>query len=131
MPDSPQPSIMELVSKTVGDAKRLARANLALAQAEMQASKNAMTSAAVLALVALICLPFVLMFLLFTITYVLVQLGLQTWAAFGIVTLVLVLVVLLTAFLARRQARKIKGPTLAIRELAKTSEAFGPTDTPS
>ena len=124
MPDSPQPSIGELVSKTLSDAKRLAKANLALAQAEMRASRNAMTSATVLGLVALISAPFVLMFLLFTLVYVLVQLGLQTWAAFGIVTL-------LTAWLASRQARKIKGPTLAIRELNKTSEAFAPTDTPS
>ena len=131
MPDSPQPSIGELVSKTLSDAKRLAKANLALAQAEMRASRNAMTSATVLGLVALISAPFVLMFLLFTIVYVLVQLGLQTWAAFGIVTLLVLAVTVLTAWLASRQARKIKGPTLAIRELNKTSEAFAPTDTPS
>ncbi len=131
MPDSPQPSIGDLVSKTVSDAKRLAMANLALAQAEMKASRNAMTSATALGLAALISAPFVLMFLLFTIVYVLVQLGLQTWAAFGIVTLLLLGVTLLTALLARNQARKIKGPALAMRELAKTSEAFAPTDTPS
>ncbi|MDP2287565.1 MAG: phage holin family protein [Actinomycetota bacterium] len=131
MPDSPQPSIMDLVSKTVTDAKRLAKANLALAQAEMKASRNAMTSATALGLVSLISAPLVLMFLLFTIVYVLVQLGLQTWAAFGIVTLLLLGVTLLTALLARNQARKIKGPALAIREMEKTSEAFAPTDTPS
>lgn len=122
---------MDLVTKTATDAKRLAKANLALAQAEMQASRNAMTSATALGLAALICVPFVLMFLLFTLTYVLVQLGLQTWAAFGIVTLLVLAVTITTALLARMQARKIKGPTLAIRELAKTSEAFAPTDTPS
>lgn len=131
MPDSPQPSIMDLVSKTVTDAKRLAKANLALAQAEMKASRNAMTSATALGLVSLISAPLVLLFLLFTIVYVLVQLGLQTWAAFGIVTLLLLGVTLLTALLARNQARKIKGPALAIREMTKTSEAFAPTDTPS
>ncbi len=122
---------MDLVTKTVSDAKRLAKAQLALAQAEMQASRNAMTSATILGLVALISAPLVLLFLLFTIVYVLVQLGLQTWAAFGIVTLLLLAVTTLTALLARNQARKIKGPTLAIREMAKTSEAFAPTDTPS
>ena len=131
MPDSPQPSIGDLVSKTLSDAKRLAKANLALAQAEMQASRNAMTSATVLGLAALICAPLVVLFLLFTLVYVLVQLGLQTWAAFGIVTLLLLAVTILTGWLASRQAQKIKGPTLAIRELNKTSEAFAPTDTPS
>ena len=131
MPDSPQPSIGDLVSKTLSDAKRLAKANLALAQAEMQASRNAMTSATVLGLAALICAPLVVLFLLFTLVYVLVQLGLQTWAAFGIVTLLLLAVTILAGWLASRQAQKIKGPTLAIRELNKTSEAFAPTDTPS
>ena len=109
MPDSPQPSIGDLVSKTLSDAKRLAKANLALAQAEMQASRNAMTSATVLGLAALICAPLVVLFLLFTLVYVLVQLGLQTWAAFGIVTLLLLAVTILTGWLASRQAQKIKG----------------------
>lgn len=122
---------MDLVTKTVGDAKRLAKAQLALAQAEMKASRNAMTSATILGLVALISAPLVFLFLLFTIVYVLVQLGLQTWAAFGIVTLLLLAVTVLAALLARNQASKIKGPALAIRELARTSEAFAPTDTPS
>ncbi len=131
MSDSPQPSIGDLVSKTISDAKRLAKANLALAQAEMRASRNAMTSATALGLLALILTPFVVMFLLFTLVYVLVQLGLQTWAAFGIVTLLVLAVTVIAALLARSQARKITGPTLAIRELSKTSEAFAPTDTPS
>ncbi|HBJ72633.1 MAG TPA: hypothetical protein DDY88_02715 [Actinobacteria bacterium] len=131
MPDSPQPSIMDLVTKTVSDAKRLAKAQLALAQAEMQVSRDAMTSATILGLVALISAPLVLLFLLFTLVYVLVQLGLQTWAAFGIVTLLLLTVTVITALLAGQQARKIKGPTLAMRELTKTQEAFAPTDTPS
>jgi len=128
MSDSPQPSISQLVGKTVSDAKRLAKAQLALAQAEMKASKSAFTSATALALVALVSAPLVLLFLLFTIVYVLVQLGLQTWAAFGIVTLLLLALTLLTAWLASRQAKKIKGPQLALQELAKTQEAFAPTD---
>lgn len=128
MSDSPQPSISQLVGKTVSDAKRLAKAQLALAQAEMKASQSAFTNATVLALVALISAPLVLLFLLFTLVYVLVQLGLQTWAAFGIVALLLLAVTLLTAWLASRQAKKIKGPQLALQELAKTQEAFAPTD---
>ena len=52
-----QPSIGELISKTVSDAKRLAMAQLALAQAEMKASKKAMTSATIFGLVALVLTP--------------------------------------------------------------------------
>jgi uncharacterized membrane protein YqjE len=123
-----QPSIVELISKTVSDAKRLASAQLALAQAEMKASKKAMTSATVFALVALVLAPLVVVFLLFTLTYVLVQLGLQTWAAFGIITLLMILVAGFAGVMAKTQASKIKGPTLALREMNKTSEAFGQSD---
>lgn len=123
-----QPSIGELISKTISDAKRLATAQLALAQAEMKASKKAMTSATIFALVALVLAPLVVVFLLFTLTYVLVQLGLQTWAAFGIITLLMILAAGFAGAMAKSQASKIKGPTLAIREMHKTSEAFGKTD---
>jgi len=123
-----QPSIVELISKTVADAKRLATAQLALAQAEMKASKKAMTSATIFGLVALVLAPLVVVFLLFTLTYVLVQLGLQTWAAFGIITLLLILAAGFAGLMAKSQASKIQGPTLSLRELKKTSEAFGQTD---
>lgn len=120
-----QPSLGELVSKTVTDAKRLVTAQLALAKAEMQASKQAMTAATVLGITALILTPLVLLFLLFTLAYGLQQMGLQTWAAFGIVALLLLIATAITAYLAIAQAKKIKGPELALRELNKTAEAFG------
>ena len=123
-----QPSISELVSKTIMDAKRLATAQLALAKAEIQASKKAITAATALGLTALILAPLAIVFLLFTLAYGLQQLGLQTWAAFGIVSLLILIVIGITAALAVSQAKKVKGPELSIRELNKTVEAFGQTD---
>ena len=127
MPDN-QPSIGQLVSKTVSDAKRLATAQLALAKAEMQASKKAITAATALGVTALILLPLAILFLLFTLAYGLQQMGLQTWAAFGIVSVFLLIVIGITAALAVSQAKKVKGPELAVRELNKTVEAFGQSD---
>jgi len=127
MPDT-QPSIGELVSKTVTDAKRLATAQLALAKAEIQASKKAITAATALGLTALILAPLAIVFLLFTLAYGLQQMGLQTWAAFGIVSLLILIVIAITAALAVSQAKKVKGPELAIRELNKTVESLGQTD---
>jgi len=123
-----QPSISELVSKTIMDAKRLATAQLALAKAEIQASKKAITAATALGLTALILAPLAIVFLLFTLAYGLQQMGLQTWAAFGIVSLLILIVIGITAALAVSQAKKVKGPELAIRELNKTVEALGQTD---
>ena len=127
MPDN-QPSIGQLVSKTVSDAKRLATAQLALAKAEMQASKQAITAATALGVTALILLPLAILFLLITLAYGLQQMGLQTWAAFGIVSVLLLIVIGITAALAVSQAKKVKGPELAVRELNKTVEAFGQSD---
>ena len=123
-----QPSISELVSKTIMDAKRLATAQLALAKAEIQASKKAITAATALGLTALILAPLAIVFLLFTLAYGLQQMGLQTWAAFGIVSLLILIVIAITAALAVSQAKKVKGPELAIRELNKTVESLGQTD---
>ena len=127
MPDN-QPSIGQLVSKTIMDAKRLATAQLALAKAEMQASKKAITAATALGLTALILAPLAIVFLLFTLAYGLQQMGLQTWAAFGIVSLLILIVIGITAALAVSQAKKVKGPELALRELNKTVESLGQTD---
>jgi ABC-type nickel/cobalt efflux system permease component RcnA len=125
MPDSQQPSIKELIAKTVIDGKRLATAQLALAKAEMAASRDAITTAAAFGMAALIMTPLALLFLLFTLAYGLVQLGLQTWAAFGIVALLLIILTAIAALVAKSQASKVKGPDLALRELTKTQEAFG------
>ncbi|MDD2858490.1 MAG: phage holin family protein [Candidatus Nanopelagicales bacterium] len=125
MPDSQQPSLKELIAKTVIDGKRLASAQLALAKAEMTASRNAITTAAAFGMAALIMTPLALLFLLFTLAYGLVQMGLQTWAAFGIVALLLIALIVVAALVAKAQASKVKGPDLALRELTKTQEAFG------
>lgn len=126
MPESQQPSIKELIAKTVSDGKRLAKAQLALAQAEMKASRDAITTAAAFGMLALILTPLALLFILFTLAYGLAQLGLQTWAAFGIVALLLLVLTGAAALIAKSQASKIKGPELALRELTKTQEAFAP-----
>lgn len=132
MPDSQQPSLKELIATTISDGKRLAMAQLALAKAEMAASRDAITTAAAFGMAALIMTPLALLFLLFTLAYGLVQLGLQTWAAFGIVALLLIALTLIAALVAKSQASKVKGPELAMREMAKTQEAFGiPTVDPT
>lgn len=128
MPDRQQPSIADLVMKTVTDAKRLVTAHLALAQAEMKASRNAIVGAAIFAIAVMLMSALAVLFLLFTLAFGLAQLGLQTWAAFGIVSLLLLVITGTCGAIAVSQARKIKGPELALRELAKTQEAFGVSD---
>ena len=49
------------------------------------------------------------LFLLVTIAYVLVALGLPVWAGFGIVTLVLFIVAIILGLVGARHAKKVKG----------------------
>jgi hypothetical protein len=64
-------------------------------------------------------------FLLFTVVYVLVQVGLPAWAAFLIVTALLFLGAAACLLIAKRSFESIQGPTLAKAEFEKTRQAFG------
>ena len=63
-------------------------------------------------------------FLLVTIAYVLVQLGLPVWAGFGIVTLVLFIVGLILLIVGRGHAKKVKGPERAVEQMEITKKTF-------
>ena len=62
-------------------------------------------------------------FLLVTLAYVLVELGLPVWAGFGIVTLVLLLVGAIIALVGMRRAKTVHGPerSMAALEATKTT----------
>ena len=66
-------------------------------------------------------------FLLITIAYVLVELGLPVWAGFGIVTLVLLLVAAIAGGLAVMRARQIDGPKVIVEELEQTVQELNAT----
>lgn len=120
------PSIIQLAKQAVGDAVKLGKAQVALAQAELESSKEAAAKTSVFFVLAASMALFGFIFVLITIAYVLVQLGLPTWAAFGIVALALIILAVVCALAGRSQAKKIKAPTLAIEEFQKTRDTFAP-----
>jgi uncharacterized protein (DUF983 family) len=61
--------------------------------------------------------------LTFAFVYVLVELGLPTWASFLIVAGVFLLIAAIAGAIAYRKAQGIKGPKVAQEELAKTVDA--------
>lgn len=127
MPDPRQPSLGQLISSTIDSAKRLGQAQVALIQAEIKADGQAIVGVGILGLVAVGSISLATIFLLVTIAYVIVQLGLPVWAGFGIVTLLLIITAGVAGFLAYVKSQKIKGPELAMQELQKTQEALGAT----
>ena len=130
MADSREPSIADLVRKTVSDAQKLVRAQIALTQAELTATSKAVSRAGVFAVLALVCLSLFGIFLLVTIAYAFVALGLPTWAGFGIVSLLLIITTVVSGLIARNQAQQIRAPKLALSELAKTRNTIASVEQP-
>lgn len=113
MPD--QQSIPELVRSVVTSGQRYALAQRALIQTEMKRAGREAGMAGAFAAVAIGTATLFAIFLLLTIAWALVQLGLQTWAGFGIVALALLIVTVIMALLAKQKAEAIRGPELAIK----------------
>jgi Flp pilus assembly protein TadB len=119
-----EPSIRALVASAAQDAKALAQAQFQLAQAELKQSgqKAGMTAGFFIGAGVLAFLGFI--FVLVTLAWVLVALGLPTWAGFGIVALLLLIIAGVLGLLGKRTADKIKGPERAMAEMEKTKAAL-------
>jgi hypothetical protein len=124
MPPQPQPSIKALVAKTVADAQRLAKAQAALLQTEMSATGNRIGKGGALGIATGIMAFFATMFLLLTLAFVLVALGLPIWAGLLIVAVLLIIVGAITGLLAKKEFEEAKPPNLAIAEFEKTKAAL-------
>ncbi len=127
MPPQAPPSIRELLTKAVEDAKRLAAAQMELARTEISASGQQAGMGAGLGIATLGISIFAVLFLLVTLALVLIQLGLQPWAGFLIVAILLIVTGVITGLLARRSLQQATPPTLAIAEFEKTKAALAGT----
>lgn len=124
MPPQPKPSIKDLVAKTVADGQRLAKAQLALLQSEVSASGARIGKGGALGVVAGTMAFFAFLFILLTLAFVLVALGLPIWAGMLIVAVLLILVGVVAGLLAKKEFEQAKGPEVAIAEFEKTKAAL-------
>lgn len=122
------PSIRDLIGRAANDVVRLGRAQVALAQTELKSSGEAVGKTSLFFVLAAAMGLFGMIFVLVTLAYVLVQLGLPTWAGFGIVALLLIIVAVIFALLGRAQAQRIKAPIVALEEFEKTRDQFLPAE---
>lgn len=121
---SKPPSIKALLSQTIADGKRLLTAQVNLTTTELQQTSKTIGAISVLALVALSLLSLGGIFLLITLAYVLVAVGLPVWAGFLIVAAVLILVAAILGAVAYKKSQHISGPTIAAEEWKQTSETL-------
>jgi Putative Actinobacterial Holin-X, holin superfamily III len=126
MPPQPQhqPSIKDLVTKTVADAQRLAKAQAALLQTEMSATGGKVGKGAGLGIATAGIAIFAILFLLLTLAFALVALGLPIWAGMLIVGIILIIAGTVTGLLAKKFIEEATPPNLAIAEFEKTKAAL-------
>jgi hypothetical protein len=122
-----QRSLAALISQTVSDGQRLIAAQVALAKAELQSTTKLAGKAAIFGLIALGSITLFTVFLLITIAYGLVALGLPVWAGFGIVTLVLLITAGIAGAVAVVKAKSINGPKVVVEELEQTATELSAT----
>lgn len=118
------PSVSELVGSVSRDISKLLSAHIELAKAELKESATSAAAAAAMFIVAGVFSFLGFVFLLVTLAYVLVQLGLPVWAGFGIVTLLLFIVAVVLALVGRSQAKKIKSPEQTVEQIEETKTAL-------
>lgn len=124
MPPQAPPSIKQLVTKTATDAQRLAKAQIALLQAEMAETGGRIGKGSALGIATAGIAFFATGFLLLTLAFVLVALGLPIWAGMLIVTGLLLASAAVTGLLARKSFEGIKAPELSKAELERTKAAL-------
>jgi len=119
------PSIRQLVSDVAKDAKHLLQAQSELAKVETKSTQKAAATTGGLFAVAAGAGAMGGIFLLVTIAWVLVALGLPTWAGFGIVTLTLFITAAVAGLLGKKKADGIKPLQATKLEIERTKQALG------
>ena len=122
--DQVTPSIRQLVSEVAKDAKHLIQAQSELAKVERKDTQKQAATTGGLFAVAAVTGGLGGLFLLVTIAYILVALGLPTWAGFGIVTLTLFLVAAVAGAVGKSKAGDIKPFAATKMELEQTKKAL-------
>jgi ABC-type multidrug transport system fused ATPase/permease subunit len=106
---SEKQTLGSLVSGVTEDLSALVRGELELAKTELRDSAKTAGQGSGLLVGAGVTAFLGVIFLLLTAAWVLVQLGLPTWAGFGIVTLVLIIVAVILGLVGKKQLENIKG----------------------
>jgi hypothetical protein len=124
---APQASLGSLISRTIANGQQMVKSQITLAQAELKVTAQSAGKVGIFAVAAIGSITLFTIFLLITLAYVLVELGLPVWAGFGIVSAVLLLLAIIMALLAKSQASKMNGPKIIVDEFEQTKRELEQT----
>lgn len=102
-------SLVDLIRGITDDTRRLVQQETQLARQELAEAGSKAGQGGALLLAAGVLLGYMLTFLLATVAWGMVALGLPAWAALGIITLLLLLLVVVLALVGRYQLQAAKG----------------------
>ena len=126
---SEQQSLGTLVKGISEDVSTLLRGEIELVKSELRESAQSAAAGGGLLVGAAVAAFLGLIFLLLTLAWALVALGLPAWAGFGIVTLLLVLVSAVLGLVGRSRLEQVRGPERTKASLAKTKAVLSRTST--
>jgi Flp pilus assembly protein TadB len=129
---SDKQSLGTLVSGVTEDISTLLRGEIELAKTELRDTARTAGQGSGLLVGAGVTAFLGLIFLLLTAAWGLVQAGLPYWAAFGIVTLVLIIVAVILGLVGKKQLEKVKAPERSQASIEKTKAVLSrkPIDLP-
>ncbi len=119
-----EPTVRELIKTAAGDVAALLSAQIELAKAELRNSAAQAGRAFGLLIGAGVVAFLGLIFLLVTIAYALVAIGLAVWAGFGIVTLLLIIIAVVLGLVGGKHAAKVRAPQRTLAQLEETKRAL-------
>jgi hypothetical protein len=117
---SEQQSLGAMVKGVTEDISTLVRGEIELAKTELRDSAKTAANGGVLLVAAGVMAFLGLVFLLLTLAWVLVQLGLPTWAGFGIVTLLLILITVILGLVGKKRLDSVQGPVRSPASIEKS-----------
>lgn len=124
-------SLGTLVAGVTEDLSSLVRDEIALAKSELRSTtQTAARSGALIGAAALLAMIGVI-FVFVTAAYGLVAAGLPTWAGFGIVALVLLVVGAILGYVGARRLRSLKGPERAVEQAKQTRQMLADVRRPA
>jgi hypothetical protein len=107
---SEQQSLGTMIKGVTEDLSTLVRGEIELVKTEMRETAKTAASGGGLLAAAGVAAFLGLVFLLLTLAWVLVQLGLPIWAGFGIVTLLLIIVAAILGAVGKKRLDTVTGP---------------------
>ena len=113
-------SLGTMISGVTEDLSTLIRGEIELVKTEARQSMQVVSRGGGMLAAAGVTAFLAVVFLLLTLAWVLVQLGLPTWAGFGIVTLLLIIVAAILFVVGRKRLESVKPPERSPASIEKT-----------